>query len=235
MLNQPSLSLSNLHIDVLADHCRELTVKRESNSADYCFELFRRAFDLGDDAAWNALVKQYLLLVCSWIRKANSGDISHEEVNDLAYESLTRFWKAIDPKVPYLRDSFSHSAELLRYLNRCTISTLHTHWRHANRQAQITTVLTAERQLDAQNSSEMEESLSDRDTVAEQVVRLKEWLRQHVQDPQEQLLLELHFGNGLSPREIAKQAPDQFESAQKVRRIKERILKRARRSLLLQK
>ncbi len=58
------------------------------------------------------------------------------------------------------------------------------------------------------------------------------WIAENVTDPKERLILHFSFELNMPPAEIAEQHPDHFPDAQSVRRIKERVLKRARRALL---
>ena len=60
---------------------------------------------------------------------------------------------------------------------------------------------------------------------------MRAWIREHVDDPAERLLLDLVYRQGLAPAEIAQQHPDMFADVKQVYRIHERLLKRARRAL----
>ena len=76
-----------------------------------------------------------------------------------------------------------------------------------------------------------EETLTERLAQEQLLQRVRTWIQANVTDTQERLVLSLSYQMGLSPGEIAVRYPREFPDAQAVRRIKERILKRARRAL----
>ncbi len=63
-----------------------------------------------------------------------------------------------------------------------------------------------------------------------QVRAIREWIEKNVTDPKEQIVLACSFETGMKPKEIYDRYPDMFANVQTVYRVKERILKRARRS-----
>jgi hypothetical protein len=76
-----------------------------------------------------------------------------------------------------------------------------------------------------------EEAVTERLVQEQLLQRVRTWIQANVTDSQERLVLSLSYQAGLSPGEIADRYPQEFPDAQAVRRVKERILKRARRAL----
>jgi hypothetical protein len=79
-------------------------------------------------------------------------------------------------------------------------------------------------------SQEDEQDLVERLEQEQLLQQIRVWIQSHVTDAEERQVLYLSYQVGLSPAQIADRYPDQFPEAQQVRRIKERILKRARRA-----
>lgn len=219
-----------LHIESLAGYCAEASQKRERNQLIYCYELFRRAFDTADQEAWTILNKQYHKLICSWIIKVGAGRFDNDAVGDLANDALAKFWRTISKKLP-LGDHFSDTSQLLSYLNRCTTSVVHD----VNRRQQTQRRVAELAELDAalpQHAPTLEAKMAQEDGRTAQIDTVRRWVDQNVTDEQELLLLKLLFEQGLKPRDVIIHHPEQFPDIRSVRRLRERILKRARRSPL---
>ncbi len=79
---------------------------------------------------------------------------------------------------------------------------------------------------------EIERSSPENDASEDNLEALKRWVNENVVEEQEQIVLSLSFEYGLKPAAIAAEHPQLFSEAKQVRRIKERIIKRARRALI---
>jgi DNA-directed RNA polymerase specialized sigma24 family protein len=101
--------------------------------------------------------------------------------------------------------------------------------RNQRRQRLVERLAGAPEALLTQNS--FEETTLTALARSEQIERVRRWIREEVSDPQEQRILALSYEEELSPADIAARFPDEFGDAAMVRRIKERVLKRARRAL----
>ena len=219
-----------LHIDALAGYCADASQKRLRDELIYCYEIFRRAFDTTDEAAWAALSKQYHTLICSWVVKFAAGRFDSDEVADLANDALAKFWRTLSTKLP-LATHFKDTPQLLSYLNRCTVSVVYDVNRRQQSRDRISQMATLEAAL-PQHTPTIEVQISAEEGRTAQITSVRRWVDQHVTDEQEQLLLTLLFEEGLKPREVVTHCPEQFPDIRSVRRVRERILKRARRSPL---
>jgi len=75
-----------------------------------------------------------------------------------------------------------------------------------------------------------QDTVLDRLDQDDRLRKIAAWMEEHVTDPLERQVLSLSFEHDLSPAEIVRRAPDTFPDVQTVNRIKERLLKRARRA-----
>lgn len=195
----------------------------------YCFELFQRAIDDGDDAAWSALQIQYQQLVLSWVYN-RLPDASPEKVSDLTQGTMEKFWRTLTAHTTPLAERFPHVGSLLNYLRQCAFTTVVDDQRRMQRQARLEQKLQTLHQLRS-DATDPEQTVLDQLFQERRLAEVQTWLQEHVTDEQEKLILFLSFEQNLSPMEIARHRPDHFPDAQTVRRIKERVLKRARRAL----
>lgn len=213
--------------EIIARCAREAAQER-SQEAGHCFELFRRAVDLQDQDAWIALERQYRQLMLGWVHAYPRAELSSEEADATVQEALERFWRTLSRRG--IGEHFAHVGALLKYLRQCVVASILDQQRRMQRhQRLVERLATAPSALLVQSSPE-ESSLPEIDQ-AEQIRRVRLWIRQHIRDPQEQRILALSYEDELTPAQIAERFPDEFVDAHTVRRLKERILKRARRAL----
>ena len=119
---------------------------------------------------------------------------------------------------------------VLKYLKQCTFSIVADYRRQLQRIDRIRQRLElAEQPLP--KSQEQEQELSTRLDQEQLLQQVRAWVQTNVTDAAERQVLYLSYQEGLSPAEIAARFPKQFTDAQCVRRVKERVLKRARRAL----
>lgn len=234
----PHTALQQLKLQTVIQSCQEEAKQKREAEVGYCFELFRRALVDKKETAWEAIHQQYLHLLLSWIHSRlnvrstiPTALVSQsEEANQLAQETFTKFWHTLSKKADVFVDMFPHIGAVLKYLNQCTISVFLDHQRHQQRLARIQNKLT-QNTRDEAVSAGLEARILDNIARKTRLEQFQTWLATNVTDDQEQLVLQLSFERGLTPAEIATDYPQQFANARMVRRIKERVLKRARRSL----
>lgn len=217
-------------LDEIICGCRLESQQPRADEVGYCFALFERAIDEGDEAAWAALQGQYQRLIFDWLYTAARGSLNQTEVEDLVQEVWAKFWRTLSRRPQPLADSFDHAGALLRYLNCCAISTFLDYQQGIQRRRQVEEQLTG--QAGQRLLARPRETAVERLHQSEQLERVLDWIGRHVTDCRERLILQLSYGYDLAPVEIAARHPDQFTSARQVRQIKDRILKRARRALL---
>lgn len=221
MTTKPPQKLS---LEELVTSCRQATLQREKATVDYCFELFRRAFDEQDNMAWQALQQQYHRLLWKWLQAASDSRLLYEDLEDLTQESYAKFWRTISLRAIPIATHFNHTGALLKYLKQCVFTTWCDFRRQQQQQAHLQDRLTAV----------WEPAPASGPDPADEAARLgqiRQWVATEVNDPQELLLLELAYEYGLKPREIVQHYPDHFPTTYDVRRVRERLLGRARRAL----
>lgn len=227
----PTTTLSALELNQVVERCADEAKRDRAAELGYCFELFRRALEERVDAAWQAIDSQYGRLILTWLYNSAKGDsLDPEEADELKTQVLAKFWRSLTKRPIHLAAQFNHVGALLRYLNQCAVTTVLDQRRKDQRYARLQDKLQQERNALPFQPGPSQESL-DRVHQEEQVAQVFAWFRREVTDPQEQLLLHLSFERDMSPAEIAQAYPDQFADVKEVRRIKERVLKRAKRAL----
>lgn len=223
-------ALRQLDLDTIVRACHDEAQQRREAETGHCFELFRRALDEHDQEAWAALAQQYRVLMLGWVHAYPSAATNQEEAENIARESLEKFWRTLAARSGGIGGRFEHVGALLKYLHQCVITTILDQQRRQQRQARLLERLSQAAAPDQGAPSETELIAHlDRD---EQIQRVRAWLAAAVTDTQEQRVIYLSYDRDLSPAEIADAYPQEFATAQLVRQIKERVLKRARRALL---
>ncbi len=225
----PEPSLRQLNLKTVIEGCQAESGRPRSEETGYCFELFRRALEEQEPGAWAAIDNQYKNLILHWIYGCTP-TLSREEAEEIGPQAWPKFWRVLRKSSRPLTERFDHVGALLNYLKQCAISVLRDYERRLQRRQKIQARLNAPEQLILHQPESEQEVLAriDRERLLELVRR---WVATYVTDPQEQSVLALSFEYGLTPAQIAEQYPQQFPDVQTVRRIKERILKRAKRAL----
>ncbi len=204
------LDLQSLIVGCQNEATRSLQA-RPLEDEGYCFELFRRAIEKRDAAAWDAIHQQYRRMVVLWIGPQHDGS------DDLVNETFVKFWRSCSDR--NFSRHFSHVGQVLKYLKRCAVSVRLDQYRRQQRE-HLWTASEDERQ--GQMDSRVEEMALD-DIVRQQ---RKTQMEVRLRDDQERLVVYLSFELGLSPSEIARRQPSDFADIEEVRRVKERVVKR---------
>jgi RNA polymerase sigma factor (sigma-70 family) len=218
--------LRRLNVEAVAARCREESRQDRRAEAGWCFELFRRALDEADQAAWAAVAGQYHLLLLDWAHAARAEPESAEEV---AREAIERFWRTLARRDEPVAARFPHVGALLKYLQQCAVCTVLDRRRREQQRSRLD-----ERMRAAPFSAVApgpEDDTVERVERAERLAAVRRWLAEGVSDQAELRVLALSYGDGLSPAEIARRFPAEFADVEAVRQIKERVLRRARRAL----
>lgn len=215
--------------DIITDCQKESRKKLLRDSPSSCFEIFRRAIDEANNSAWEAIQRQYRKLAISWIHKTSTYKLEHAVIEDLAQETFIRFWRTITKKKTPIQQRFKHISTILGYLKRCAVTTF-LDWQRRNvREGRIQEMLEAQAKHHIQFNAEHFNTPTGESQ--EKLETIKSWVEAHIKDEKEQLVLQMSFEYGQKPTVIAANYPEIFAGAKEVRKIKERILKRARRSL----
>lgn len=222
-------SLRHLALTAVIAGCQAESNQDRAEEQGYCFELFRRALEEQEQAAWSAIDTQYHHLILYWMYNC-SPSLPREEIDEVVPETLPKFWKILTKSATPLTERFTHVGALLKYLKQCAISVLRDHERCLQRRERIRGRLEAVNQLQFDHMENEQDLLAQIDQE-KLLQRVQKWAETYVTDPQEQRVLSLSFEYGLTPTQIAENYPQEFSDVHTVRRVKERLLKRARRAL----
>lgn len=216
-------SLSVLPLSRLASRCAQETerfFRREDHDPEPCYELFRRALQARDDAAYAALYHQYQPMVRRWVQQhpAFSGD---EEADLFVNSAFEKLWQAVTPEKFH---RFPNLKSLLAYLKLCVHSVLIDHVR--SRQLAI-----ADQEPQHVLLSDLRPEADPLRMAIAQVERGDLWrlIRSKLQDERERTVIYGCFVLSLKPRELYAQRPDLFGDVQEVYRTKQNVLERLRR------
>ena len=225
----PETSLHHQTLDTVIKGCQSESNQPRSQETGYCFELFRRALEEKEQAAWQAIDEQYKHLILHWMYSC-APHLPREEIDEIVPETLPKFWKILNKSTTPLAERFAHVGAILKYLKQCAISALRDHERRLQRRERIKSELEAVEYFSLRQTESEQELLNriDREKLLQMV---QKWVETYVTDAQERRVLSLSFEYGLTPAQIAQDYPQEFADVQTVRRIKERLLKRARRAL----
>lgn len=219
-------TLVKVSLPQLITGCRQEQTKISSKRG-CCFELFRRAIELGDDRAWFAVQQQYYPLFVCWAVESFTGDIDHFVVEDLLQIAMERFWYCLSAAERPLTERFSHTGELLKYMKRCIKSACREWQRREYRQHRLEQQLVVA--VDAPVRRPLEQLWSQK-VQASRCTAVHHWLEEHCRNEAEMLVYRLTYEEDLKPRQIVAQYPEHFPNVQDVYRIKQRLYRRIQRS-----
>jgi hypothetical protein len=218
--------LREMPLDELREEAQaqELSFTRGEATQDRAgLELFRRAVDQRDEAAWQAIMEIYRgLLVALAGRRAVRGLVVEDDgfCVDRAFQ---RFWHATSTG---RAKQFNDLASILKYLKMCLGSVLLDQARARRRQAWVSIDDVA---------PEACVSADPFGQVIDRLERRQLWQTIDVElpDARERLVAHLSFVAGLSPREILARRPEKFVDVFDVYRTKRNMIDRLRRSMAL--
>lgn len=219
-----------LSLREVIDACQLESRQARNEEEGYCLELFHRALQDGNNEAWTAVEQQYRLLVCHWLWKSAPEGMSQAEVNMLAGDVFAKFWRTLSRQSVSLISKFPHMGALLRYLQQCAISVLRDAQQAKQRQIRLQERLKAVKNTEI--VYDIENAITDNLELQRRLQLVHDWIRHKVTDEEERLIISLLFEHDLSPAQVAARLPEQFDNPLAVRRIRDRILKRARRALI---
>jgi hypothetical protein len=202
--------------------CAQHTSRRgpPTPGLDPCYELFCRAFDdPPDEAAWQAVLKQYQKLILLWLGQHGS--------QDTCQQVFINFWKAQNNADAAFAARFPHTSAVMEYLKCCALTV-----RIATHRAKKKQEILQER---LERAARAELLLArTRQGWSPTHFDLKQLVSSRLNDEQERVVFEATYQRGLPPREIQAERPDLFPDTRRVHRVKENLLKRLGRDPALQ-
>lgn len=212
----------HLNLTELASHCAketELYFQRQSSNTRYCFELFRRAIQEHDQAAWEMICVQYQPLVAGWVKQHHGFEASGEEVQ---YFVNGAFGKIAGTITPSKFDSFPDTGSLLRYLKMCVHSIIVDHNRTAD---QINMYALDDASDKPSADAALEEQAMDRSYRQ----ALWDLINTRMNDEKERSVIYGSFALDLKPQELFSHFRGVFSDVDEIYQIKQNVLARLRR------
>jgi len=206
-------------------HVQERRYARGGLSQDAAgLELFRRAIDERNEAAWQAVLEIYRGLLVAQAGRKVVRSLVVEDDGFCVDRAFQRFWHATSTR--QLTD-FQDLASILKYLKMCLGSVLLDQARARRRQAWVSLDDVApEGVVSDDPSSEVIGHLARRELWAA--------IDRDLPDTGERLVAHLSFVAGLWPREILARHPEKFHDVYDVYRTKRNMIERLRRSQAIQ-
>lgn len=214
---------------IIEGYDQELQMSREKE-VGYGFELYRRAIQEQNQLAWAAIYQRHHRLIYSWIHVGTSQILSTSQKEDLMQEAWLKFYRNVKRYASNLPQYFKHIGALFNYLKKCVFSVIRDYQRNLSKQRKIQQSLAKD--LELMHLARDPQSLSE-DAAAAQIKAVKEWLSKNIRDPQEKLIMDCSYRLNMTPRDIYKRHPNKFENVRRVYRVKERVLRRAKRTFEL--
>lgn len=212
----------NLDLPELARRCEQETKRyfnTHENDPRYCFELFRRAIQDGDDAAWEYIYLCYSREVASWVIKKGF-ESTGESVEYFVNGAFAKFSTAMTKE---RFQGFSELEPLLGYFKTCVFSLIVDHLRLAG------PII-----IDGKNDppDEVSKAASPEEQVMEQLGKQELWekVNQQLKNEKERVVIQGLFVFGLKPRELYKQVPTFFADVGEIYEILQNVIARFRRN-----
>jgi DNA-directed RNA polymerase specialized sigma24 family protein len=207
-----------MSLSALADRCMsEINNYRrgEASNDQYCLEIFRRAMQEHDDAAWTVLVDRFQeFLLAAFRRHPRSEGASRlDSPENYVARAFARFWMAA---VHNQQVMFTSLGAALLYLRICLNSTILDMLRSYARAREVPLP-----ELDFA----MEAAVEDQDDGSE----LWEVIRTMLPGERERRLAFLLYPCNLKPREIVHLCPQEFSNVDEIYRLRRNIVDRLER------
>ena len=206
----------------LAHRCARETqhyFQQQHHDNSYCFELFRRAIEARNQAAWEVICIQYQPLVSGWVRQHRGFEATGEEVQ---YFVNGAFGKISGTLTPDKFGKFPDVGALLRYLKMCVHSIILDYTRAAE-QGHLSDLDDAEEE--ASSEQPPEEQALDRSYQH----AFWELINARMQDEKEHAVIYGSFVLDLKPQELLEHSPKLFSDVDEIYRVKQNVLARLRR------
>ncbi len=158
-------------------------------------KLFRTAVVEQNTEAWEAIHHRYTCLIHSWLVEKSCGSLTRELYDDLVQETYIRCWQAFSRQKDLFIAQFPHIGTILKYLKRCTHST-YIDW-YRKEQPQLTLTIPLEK-TSLISESDLETTIHKK----AQIAHLNKWLNQECHSPQEKIIIQECFRQGISPKKI---------------------------------
>jgi len=217
-----AIKLQQMAVADLADQCGQETDRyfhQQSSDSSFCFELFRRAIQESNQAAWETICIQYQPLVSGWVRQHSGFQDSGEEIQFFVNGAFGKIYTTITP-VKFA--GFSDLGSLLRYLKLCVFSVIIDFVRSSE---QITPYSLEEASKTVSTDPPVEEQQSDQAYQR----AFWEWINARLNDYKERLVIYGSFVLALKPQEIYDLFQNRFDDVDEIYRVKQNVISRFRR------
>ena len=215
--------LQQMAVAELAQRCAQETdryLHKQSHDSSYCFELFRRAIQKADQAAWDVICAQYQPLVSRWVRRHTGFQDTGEEIQYFVNGAFGKLYNTI---TALKFDGFSGIGSLLQYLKLCVYSLITDYIRSAE-QVRLYPI------EDIPDSPSPDPSVEEQEMKRTYQQAFWEWINAWLNDDKERAVVYGSFVLALKPQEVYNLFPNRFLDVDEVYRVKQNVISRLRRN-----
>jgi hypothetical protein len=196
---------------------------RDASDPRFCYELFRRAVLLRDEAAWSLVYEQYESQVIHWVRQSPVFQSTQQTADYFVNEAFAKFWHAVSSQT--FRKHLKTLGAVLLYLKKCVASTLYNYQRTMKRESMYCALDKFVEDSNPSATHSVECELLE-GMAGEQLWQL---IKSLLKDERELAAME-NFTLGKKARHIQADYAQLFPDAKSIYRTKENVLKRLRRN-----
>lgn len=222
-------------LSVLKTYCQQETTRYLQNQSfdpKWCFEIWRRALQGRDEAAWAEVYEIYASFVRTNLHKhVNRRPKIRFDEEFLLNGVFIRIYKYVTPAK---FDNFENLSRLLAYLKMCCLTEVLEELRQHEKAAQDLPFDVGVPEKEESHEINPAELLADPTTVEKEAISLADrehfWqlIERHLKTPEEKIYVYARFVVELDPREIAEIYPQMFPDVNAVYRCDKNIKNRLR-------
>lgn len=222
--NTATTDVHLLNLEALAARCAveiQHFMRQGVANQDYGYELFRRALEQRNEAAWDAVWQLYGKMAAGWVRAHPAFHHSYEEIEYFVNRAFERLWVNVACK-PGKFGRFPTLSTILRFLKMCVHSAVIDDG--PNRPPQMITIVSlSETTESAEPFVHLDLSLLYRNAFWQTVDG-------YLRDDTERIVMLGYFYYGMKNRELYAQYPDLFHSVKQLSNLRLTILRRLSRA-----
>lgn len=217
-----TIDIESVPLEVLAQQCaletRRFLDRQVEHDTRYCYEVFRRAFVVGNQDAYALICGQYSSIVANWVRARLRSAALEEALEECVNWAFASMFHSLSRPGAFAK--FESLGHLLAYMRSCAFSAAETE----NRKNKIMDELT--------ESLVSTEEEPERSVIrAETIENVRRIVLPLLKDERERIVYECYFALDLAPRVIYEMNPTVFTDVRDVHRVKQVMLERIGRAL----
>jgi hypothetical protein len=223
-------SLEELRRDCAGENERRVDASGVEQSGAFCYELFRRAVQDGDEPAWGALFELLAPRAGVWVRGHPLYTPGLEEPEFFTNRAFEKMWARLSPeRISQVPDA----GGVRRYLQMCIHSALAQNRRGREKTARLDEYSSPVSDRESLSASAVPpiavpagSGVEEHAYVPTQAEKLWALVQSLLEADAERRLVLAHYVIGLSRQSIARQYPNEYEDTAAVEQARARLINR---------